>query len=104
MPIQIYLLAELPGAELEREQATDALDTTDPDTDLLAAARAIENTEFDVPNVMPQDSQRYGTSEPQQNQDQNIEYEIIIEHNVPLLEPSGLIVEPDGGEPLRGTG
>ena len=28
-----YIPAELPGVELEREQATDALDTIDPDTD-----------------------------------------------------------------------
>ena len=33
--------AELPGVELEREQVTDAIDTTDPDTDPLEAARAI---------------------------------------------------------------
>ena len=64
MPIQIYLLAELPGAELEREQATDALNTTDLDTDPLAAARAIENAEFDIPNVTPHNSQADGTSEP----------------------------------------
>ena len=39
--------------ELEREQVTDALDTTDPDIDLLAAARALENAEFNIPDVTP---------------------------------------------------
>ena len=33
--------AELPGVELKREQANDAIDNTDPDTDTLAAERAI---------------------------------------------------------------
>ena len=87
--------AELPGVELEREQVTDALDTTDPDTDLLAAARAIENAEFNIPDVTPQHSQVEGASEPQQNQDQNVKYEIIIEHDEPLLEPNGPLVESD---------
>ena len=40
--------AELPRVEPEREHATDALDTTDPDTDPLAASRAIEIAEFDI--------------------------------------------------------
>ena len=87
--------AQLPGVELEREQVTDAMDTTDPDTDPLEAARAIENAEFDIPDVTPQDSQVGGTSEPQQIQDQNVKYDIIIEHDEPLLESNGPLVESD---------
>ena len=73
--------ADFPGVELEREQVTDALDNIDPDTDQMAAARAIENAEFGIPNVMPQDSQGNKTSTPQENQDKDIECEIIIEYN-----------------------
>ena len=40
--------AELPGVEVEQEQVTDALDTTDPDADPMAAARAIENAVQEV--------------------------------------------------------
>ena len=65
--------AELPGVELEREQVTDDMDTTDPDTDPLEAAGAIENAEFNIPDVTPQDSQVRGASEPQQIQDHNVE-------------------------------
>ena len=45
--------AELSRVELERKQVTDALDTINPDTDPLAAARAIENAEFDILVVTP---------------------------------------------------
>ena len=50
--------AELPEVELEREQVTDALDTANPETDPLAAARAIDNAEFNIQDVTPQDLQR----------------------------------------------
>ena len=55
------ILADLPGVEVEREQVTDALDTTDPDTDPQAAARVIENAELNIPDMTPQDSQGEGT-------------------------------------------
>ena len=87
--------AELPGVELEIEQVTDAMDTTDPDTDPLAAVSAIENAEFDIPDVTLQDSQAGGASEPQQIQEQNVEYGIIIEHDETLLEYDGPLVESD---------
>ena len=48
--------------------------------------------------MMPQDSQGNGTSEPQQNQDQDIEYEIIIAHNEPRMEPNVPLVESDETE------
>ena len=65
--------------------------TSNPDA--LAATRAIENAEFYIPDMTPHDSQGDETSEPQQNQDQNIEYEVIIEHDEPLLEPDGPLLE-----------
>ena len=71
------------------------MDTTYQDTDPLATARAIENAEFDIPDVTPQDSQGGGMSEPQQGQNQNVEYEIIMEHNEPLMEQNGPLVEPE---------
>jgi hypothetical protein len=37
--------------KLEREQITDAMDTIVPDTDPMMTARAIWNTEFDIPGV-----------------------------------------------------
>ena len=37
--------------ELEGEHVTDALDTIDPDTDHMMTAIAIENTDFDIPDV-----------------------------------------------------
>ena len=85
--------AEFKGVELKQEKVTNALDTIDPDIDPIAATRAMEDAEFDIPDVKPQDSQVNGTSEPQQNQDQDIEYKIIIEHNEPLMEPNGPLVE-----------
>ena len=45
--------------------------------------------------MTPQDSQVGGASEPQQIQDQNVEYEIIIEHDEPLLESNGPLVESE---------
>ena len=89
------ILAELPGVELKQEQVTDVLDTTDPDTDPMASARAIENEYFDIPDMTSQCSQGNRTSEPQQNQDQDIEYNIIIENNKPSMEPNGPLVESD---------
>ena len=72
---------ELPRVELKREQDTDAMDTIDSDTDPMATVGSIENAEFGIPNVMPQDSQGNKTSTPQENQDKDIECEIIIEYN-----------------------
>ena len=77
---------ELPEVELEREQVTDALDTIDPDTDPMITARAMENAEFDIREVTSQDSHEYQTSKSYESQDQDIDYEIIIESNEPLME------------------
>ena len=48
--------------------------------------------------MTPQDSQGGKTSEPQKNQSQKVKYDIIIEHNHPLMEKNEPLVEPDENE------
>ena len=64
--------------ELKREHVTDTLDTIDPGMDPTMTMRAIENAEFDTPDVTEQDSHENRMSEHPGNQDQDMEYEIII--------------------------
>ena len=67
--------------------------------------RAIEK-EFDILDATAQDSNGNGTSEHPKNQDQGIEYEIIIEPNELLMGPNGSPVESsdthqNGANPLK---
>ena len=56
--------------------------------------RAIENAEFDIRDTTEQDSSHgNGMSKHPGNQDQDIDYEIIMEQNEPLVEPNWPLME-----------
>ena len=67
--------------ELEQEQVTDAPGTVDPYIDPTTAIRAIGNAGMDIPDATVQNMKDDGIAEHSANQDEDIEYEIIIGPN-----------------------